>query len=665
MPSPTPTMEQDDSIALHASLVQRLEKLMAANQLSLEVVAIQARLKATATLSAWLGRNSSGKLKPEAERRTDARMSAYLRFADAASPLMDDDDDHGHDHDLLVQRLEQHLALKQINRTTAAEQAGVSSEARLSLWLGRCHSSKLRPACQRNTDRRVASYLEFEAFLDGEPADLADKEHRDSAVAAAGHSSAGDAPATATHTTAAAAEEKHEAQVAPTLQLPPGWEQRRDLTNGRVFFIDHNTRTTTWDDPRAARPVASGMAVEAERETEGAAAGASELDHALLMRSGIKWTSLDAVDHRFGIERPKRIWLDAVDHRFRIKGVLPPAAVPAAAPNAAAAAAAGLYIPAIPAVAATTVAAAATATAATAATAAATVTRCFCCQCSHCMAQIRFAAKVTPPQDTSLVQLACATCKSVMRIVLPAISNSIPTATVLPATVLPATATATTAAAPAASHAAAIAAVIAAAPAAAPTAAPAAAPTAAPTAAAATAGVHAAVIQEAAEVAAAEELAKKKAAAADMAAKAQARKEYRALYVDCNKCLNCLDKPKQGGPNKRRRACSEPKLKEGAEAPAGEEAEQASLSSKAVPNVPGSSSTPLAIGSLAAAKAAPHAAYYVRHAATHVPPMTGLQVRFHCPLDSCRTVFACLLSSAPPVTPLPPPLCPAPLPLTC
>ena len=31
--------------------------------------------------------------------------------------------------------------------------------------------------------------------------------------------------------------------------LPSGWEMR--LTNtGRVYFVDHNTRTTTWDDPR-------------------------------------------------------------------------------------------------------------------------------------------------------------------------------------------------------------------------------------------------------------------------------------------------------------------------------------------------------------------------------------------------------------------------------
>ncbi|KAF8170675.1 hypothetical protein K438DRAFT_206882 [Mycena galopus ATCC 62051] len=31
--------------------------------------------------------------------------------------------------------------------------------------------------------------------------------------------------------------------------LPSGWEIRHTPT-GRVYFVDHNTRTTTWDDPR-------------------------------------------------------------------------------------------------------------------------------------------------------------------------------------------------------------------------------------------------------------------------------------------------------------------------------------------------------------------------------------------------------------------------------
>ncbi|TRM60509.1 hypothetical protein BD626DRAFT_571583 [Schizophyllum amplum] len=36
--------------------------------------------------------------------------------------------------------------------------------------------------------------------------------------------------------------------------LPSGWEMRLTST-GRVYFVDHNTRTTTWDDPRAPSSV--------------------------------------------------------------------------------------------------------------------------------------------------------------------------------------------------------------------------------------------------------------------------------------------------------------------------------------------------------------------------------------------------------------------------
>ncbi|XP_048359510.1 E3 ubiquitin-protein ligase NEDD4-like isoform X5 [Sphaerodactylus townsendi] len=36
--------------------------------------------------------------------------------------------------------------------------------------------------------------------------------------------------------------------------LPPGWEMRI-APNGRPFFIDHNSKTTTWEDPRLKFPV--------------------------------------------------------------------------------------------------------------------------------------------------------------------------------------------------------------------------------------------------------------------------------------------------------------------------------------------------------------------------------------------------------------------------
>ncbi|KAG8369402.1 hypothetical protein BUALT_Bualt14G0007400 [Buddleja alternifolia] len=39
--------------------------------------------------------------------------------------------------------------------------------------------------------------------------------------------------------------------VAP---LPPGWEKRSDAVTGKTYFIDHNTRTTTWNHPCPEKP---------------------------------------------------------------------------------------------------------------------------------------------------------------------------------------------------------------------------------------------------------------------------------------------------------------------------------------------------------------------------------------------------------------------------
>lgn len=36
------------------------------------------------------------------------------------------------------------------------------------------------------------------------------------------------------------------------MTLPAGWELRRD-ERGRMYYVDHNTRTTTWQRPSAER----------------------------------------------------------------------------------------------------------------------------------------------------------------------------------------------------------------------------------------------------------------------------------------------------------------------------------------------------------------------------------------------------------------------------
>ncbi|GLD58434.1 E3 ubiquitin-protein ligase NEDD4 isoform X1 [Lates japonicus] len=47
--------------------------------------------------------------------------------------------------------------------------------------------------------------------------------------------------------------------------LPPGWEERIH-SDGRIFYIDHNTRTTQWDDPRLQNSAITGPAVPYSRD---------------------------------------------------------------------------------------------------------------------------------------------------------------------------------------------------------------------------------------------------------------------------------------------------------------------------------------------------------------------------------------------------------------
>ncbi|XP_018614279.1 NEDD4-like E3 ubiquitin-protein ligase WWP1 [Scleropages formosus] len=42
---------------------------------------------------------------------------------------------------------------------------------------------------------------------------------------------------------------QHQSNSGTTGPLPPGWEQRKDL-HGRTYYVDHNTRTTTWERPQ-------------------------------------------------------------------------------------------------------------------------------------------------------------------------------------------------------------------------------------------------------------------------------------------------------------------------------------------------------------------------------------------------------------------------------
>ncbi|XP_026472195.1 E3 ubiquitin-protein ligase Nedd-4 isoform X2 [Ctenocephalides felis] len=56
--------------------------------------------------------------------------------------------------------------------------------------------------------------------------------------------------------------EKPEDELGP---LPEGWEERLH-SDGRIFFIDHNTHTTQWEDPRMSNPQIAGPAVPYSRD---------------------------------------------------------------------------------------------------------------------------------------------------------------------------------------------------------------------------------------------------------------------------------------------------------------------------------------------------------------------------------------------------------------
>lgn len=56
--------------------------------------------------------------------------------------------------------------------------------------------------------------------------------------------------------------ERTEDELGP---LPEGWEERVH-SDGRIFFIDHNTRSTQWDDPRLSNPNIAGQAVPYSRD---------------------------------------------------------------------------------------------------------------------------------------------------------------------------------------------------------------------------------------------------------------------------------------------------------------------------------------------------------------------------------------------------------------
>ncbi|GCC38358.1 hypothetical protein chiPu_0016872 [Chiloscyllium punctatum] len=62
------------------------------------------------------------------------------------------------------------------------------------------------------------------------------------------------------------------------LPLPNGWEEARDF-DGRVFYIDHNTRQTSWIDPRDSCPLKVLLVIESKHRSMNLA---THVSHGLL-----------------------------------------------------------------------------------------------------------------------------------------------------------------------------------------------------------------------------------------------------------------------------------------------------------------------------------------------------------------------------------------------
>ncbi|XP_017559927.1 NEDD4-like E3 ubiquitin-protein ligase WWP1 [Pygocentrus nattereri] len=73
------------------------------------------------------------------------------------------------------------------------------------------------------------------------------------AAAAASCSSTADAAVDSSTATDGAKPRQQAPSSGVSDPLPPGWEQRKD-PHGRTYYVDHNTRTTTWERPQPLPP---------------------------------------------------------------------------------------------------------------------------------------------------------------------------------------------------------------------------------------------------------------------------------------------------------------------------------------------------------------------------------------------------------------------------
>jgi hypothetical protein len=80
-----------------------------------------------------------------------------------------------------------------------------------------------------------------------------------------------------------------------TIDLPLGWEQRVDGATRRVFYLDHNKRGTTWNDPR--QEGAAGGAPPAA-DAAGAASDLEVLSSAILPEQQVSMADFSSAVNR-------------------------------------------------------------------------------------------------------------------------------------------------------------------------------------------------------------------------------------------------------------------------------------------------------------------------------------------------------------------------------
>ncbi|XP_015590180.1 uncharacterized protein LOC107265324 isoform X3 [Cephus cinctus] len=81
-------------------------------------------------------------------------------------------------------------------------------------------------------------------------------------------------------------------------QLPPGWECRYDTRSGRPYFINHFTKTTTWEDPRV-RYWQYAQYVQAQNSLPNSA-NTTESIPMQELKTPISGRSISAMTNRFG-----------------------------------------------------------------------------------------------------------------------------------------------------------------------------------------------------------------------------------------------------------------------------------------------------------------------------------------------------------------------------